>query len=257
MGGACSQKLKSRRGLPSSSGRFCIGWDAATLTQDPIGQQKPASPGLQLVGEIHYCWGGSNLGWVISAKRPSRRSLAALCGQHHQCQESLADRNSLHGHSLRRRLAGRLAAGFAQRVSDSALQTFVLRSDSHVVVPLSAQADGLRDLVNHLLSWFLHCSRNTKSSARVRRLHSFARRQAGVRIFRTSETALRTFSFFPNRERHACVRQTLLSFRRRAAASPQCASAYRVTRLTPFLLSIGDGISEVECVGLSFPTARR
>src|SRR6266478_6738205 len=71
MGGACSQKLKSRRGLPSSSGRFCIGWDAATLTQDPIGQQKPASPGLQLVGEIHYCWGGSNLGWVISAKRPS------------------------------------------------------------------------------------------------------------------------------------------------------------------------------------------
>src|SRR6266436_4506530 len=70
MGGACSQKLKSRRGLPSSSGRFCIGWDAATLTQDPIGQQKPASPGLQLVGEIHYCWGGSNLGWVISAKRP-------------------------------------------------------------------------------------------------------------------------------------------------------------------------------------------
>src|SRR6266436_6629421 len=72
MGGACSQKLKSRRGLPSSSGRFCIGWDAATLTQDPIGQQKPASPGLQLVGEIHYCWGGSNLGWVISAKRPSR-----------------------------------------------------------------------------------------------------------------------------------------------------------------------------------------
>src|SRR6266478_2413022 len=61
MGGACSQKLKSRRGLPSSSGRFCIGWDAATLTQDPIGQQKPASPGLQLVGEIHYCWGGSFL----------------------------------------------------------------------------------------------------------------------------------------------------------------------------------------------------
>jgi hypothetical protein len=23
------------------------------------------------VGEIHYCLGGSNLGWVISAKRPS------------------------------------------------------------------------------------------------------------------------------------------------------------------------------------------
>src|SRR6266481_8260050 len=40
MGGACSQKLKSRRGLPSSSGRFCIGWDAATLTQDPQSASK-------------------------------------------------------------------------------------------------------------------------------------------------------------------------------------------------------------------------
>src|SRR6266481_6174245 len=78
MGGACSQKLKSRRGLTSSSGRFCIGWDAATLTQDPIGQQKPASPGLQLVGEIHYCWGGSNLGWVISAKRPRLKPFCRL-----------------------------------------------------------------------------------------------------------------------------------------------------------------------------------
>src|SRR6266436_2323638 len=206
MGGACSQKLKSRRGLPSSSGRFCIGWDAATLTQDPIGQQKPASPGLQLVGEIHYCWGGSNLGWVISAKRPSRRSLAALCGQHHQCQESLADRNSLHGHSLRRRLAGRLAAGFAQRVSDSALQTFVLRSDSHVVVPLSAQADGLRDLVNYCLGWFLHRSKSRSSSARVCRLQISPRHQAGVRTARTSETALSISSSSPNRERHACER---------------------------------------------------
>ncbi|HTT19873.1 MAG TPA: hypothetical protein VMG82_13055, partial [Candidatus Sulfotelmatobacter sp.] len=41
-----------------------------TLTQDRTGQQKPGHLGPQLVGEIHYCLGGSNLVRVISAKRP-------------------------------------------------------------------------------------------------------------------------------------------------------------------------------------------
>jgi len=65
MGGACSQKLKSRRGLPSSSGRFCIGWDAASASKNLH------HLAFNLWARFATAGDGSNLGWVISAKRPS------------------------------------------------------------------------------------------------------------------------------------------------------------------------------------------
>jgi len=43
------------------------------FNRGPNRPAKTCSPGPQLVGEIHYGLGGSNLGRVIFAKRPSGR----------------------------------------------------------------------------------------------------------------------------------------------------------------------------------------
>jgi hypothetical protein len=77
MGGACSQKLKSRRGLPSSSGRLLRRMGRRYFNPGPNRPAKTCSPGLQLVGEIHYCWG-----WVKSGGGsflPSAQATVMLC----------------------------------------------------------------------------------------------------------------------------------------------------------------------------------
>src|SRR5215469_2206983 len=92
MGGACSQKLKPRRGLPSSSGRLLCRMGRRYFNPRPNRPAKTCSPGPQLFNFSRFttAWVGQILGGSFLPSAQGLTSKSVLVAQYRDAERSLS-----------------------------------------------------------------------------------------------------------------------------------------------------------------------